>query len=131
MTGDHPLPESSRRPAVLIVDDETQLLEAMREGLAAEFDVTTATCAAEAEMLLGSREFAVLVCDHMMPGESGLDFLVRMRESHPDTRRILVTGYMNPELLSRSVTVAELAACLLKPVKTADLAGSVRAAVPV
>jgi DNA-binding NarL/FixJ family response regulator len=126
MTQDQPQPMPGDRLPVLLVDDEPQLLEAMREGLAVEFAIETAASAAEAEMLMAAQKFAVVICDHVLPGEAGLDFLIRMRELHPQTRRILLTGYMNPELLSRSVAVAELSACLLKPVRTAVLAQAVR-----
>jgi len=51
-----------------------------------------------------------------------------MRERHPRTKRILLTGYMNPELLSRSIAIAELSACLIKPVKAVELAAAVRQA---
>jgi DNA-binding NtrC family response regulator len=116
------------RGSVLMVDDEPALLDALKQGLAVEFDVETATSAAEAETRIRARRYAVLICDHMLPGEAGLDFLVRMRELHPEMRRILLTGYMNPELISRSVAVAELSACLIKPVHAAELAEAVRAA---
>ena len=116
------------RGPVLLVDDEPALLDALKQGMAAEFDVETATSAAEAETLIGARRYAVLICDHMLPGEAGLDFLVRMRELHPEMRRILLTGYVNPELISRSVAVAELSACLIKPVHVAELVGAARAA---
>lgn len=119
---------ASRLP-VLLVDDEPQLLAAMQEGLVGEFAVETAASAAQAERLMAARKFAVVICDHVMAGETGLDFLVRMRELHPHTRRILLTGYMNPELLSRSIAVAELSACLIKPVRAAELAVAVRKAV--
>lgn len=115
-------------PPVLLIDDEPKLLDAMREALAETFAIETAASAAEAEMLMAAQPFGVVVCDHVMAGETGLDFLVRMRERHPRTKRILLTGYMNPELLSRSIAVAELSACLLKPVKTAELAAAVRLA---
>ena len=113
---------------VLLVDDEPQLLGAMREGLETEFAIETAGSAAEAELLMAAQSFAVVVCDHVMAGETGLDFLVRMRELHPRTKRILLTGYMNPELLSRSIAIAELSTCLIKPVKAAELAAAVRQA---
>lgn len=117
------------RGRVLLVDDERALLDTMSEGLGTEFEVETAATAAEAELLMATRSYAVVVCDHLMPGEAGLDFLVRMRDRHPETRRILITGYMNPELLSRSVTIAQLSACLLKPVNLSDLIQAVRGAV--
>jgi response regulator RpfG family c-di-GMP phosphodiesterase len=61
-----------------------------------------------------------------MPGEKGLDFLIRASQLHPKTRRILMTGYINPELLSRSIGVAKLARCLIKPVGIGELARSIR-----
>ena len=129
MTPNPPPPPPAERPPLLFVDDEPKLLDAMREGLAADFEVETAGSAAEAEKLMAAREFAVVICDHILPGEAGLDFLVRMRELHPETQRILLTGYMNPEFLSRSVAVAELSACLIKPVRASALARAARDAV--
>jgi DNA-binding NtrC family response regulator len=116
------------RPTVLLVDDEPGLLDTMRPGLEAHFDLDCATSAEEAEMLLATRVYDVVVSDHLMPGEEGLKFLIRAAKRHPGMRRILLTGYMNPELISRSVAVAELAACLVKPVRASDLAQTIRTA---
>ena len=120
-------PLAARRP-VLLVDDEPAFLDAMAQGMAGEFEVVTAASAAEAVSRMAMRKYAVVICDHILPGEAGLDFLIRMRERHPETRRILLTGYINPELLSRSIAVAGLSACLLKPVHAAELAKAVREA---
>ena len=128
MTGDPASSLPAERTLVLVVDDEPALLETMRLWLEEEFEVAVAGSAAAAEKLMAARRFAVVVCDHMLPGEAGLDFLVRMRERYPETRRILLTGYINPELFSRSYVVGELASCLLKPVNHAELAVAVRAA---
>jgi DNA-binding NarL/FixJ family response regulator len=118
-----PLP--ARKP-VLLVDDEPAFLDAMSQGMAGEFEVVTAASAAEAVSRMAMRKYAVVICDHVLPGEAGLDFLIRMRERHPETRRILLTGYINPELLSRSIAVAGLSACMLKPVHAAELSKAVR-----
>ena len=120
-------PQPARRP-VLLVDDEPAFLDAMTQGMAGEFEVVTAASAAEAVSRMAMRKYAVVICDHVLPGEAGLDFLIRMRERHPETRRILLTGYINPELLSRSLEVAGLSACMLKPVRAAELAKAVREA---
>ena len=56
-----------------------------------------------------------------MPGGNGMDFLVRVREEFPHTQRILVTGYMKPEMLMRSVNEAALFRYLLKPVTFSEL----------
>ena len=120
-------PLAARRP-VLLVDDEPAFLDAMAQGMAGEFEIVTAASAAEAVSRMAMRKYAVVICDHILPGEAGLDFLIRMRERHPETRRILLTGYINPELLSRSIAVAGLSACMLKPVRAAELVKAVREA---
>jgi DNA-binding NtrC family response regulator len=116
------------RPAVLLVDDERQLVAVLSEVLQEEFALETAASAEEADLLMASGTYDVLVCDHMLPGEAGLGFLIRMSERYPATRRILVTGYMNPELISRSAALARLSACLIKPVRAEALAAAVRQA---
>lgn len=121
-------PQNAVRPVVLLVDDEPALLDSLRQGLQAEFDMDFAASAEEAELMMATRNYDVVVCDHLMPGEEGLQFLIRAAKRKPATQRIMLTGYMNPELLSRSVAVASLAACLVKPVRAADLAQAIRAA---
>lgn len=121
---------SPPRPVVLLVDDEAEMLKVLRLGLEPQFDVETAGSANEAELMLATRSYDVIVCDHMMPDEEGLAFLARARTQFPKVQRILMTGYMNPEFLSRSSAVAGLAGCLMKPVAPADLVAAIRLALP-
>ena len=98
----------------------------MRQGLVAEFDVDVAATAEEGTLLAATRPYDVIICDQLLPGEKGLEFLMRLATQHPAVRRILLTGYFNPDLLSRSVALAGLSACLLKPVSAAELAKAKR-----
>jgi len=123
-------PEAPPRPTVLLVDDEAQIRDVLRLGLGAEFDVEEARSANEAELMMATRHYDVVVCDHMMPDEEGLPFLMRARKLFPKTQRILMTGYINPELLSRSTQLAGLAGCVMKPITAADLAEAIRFALP-
>lgn len=116
------------RPRVLLVEDERELRELTRLGLAREFDVEAAGSAEEAEKLMATRAYDVVVSDHLMQGATGLDFLRRAKERHPGTMRIMITGYTNPELISRSVLLAGLAACLVKPVRAAEISQAIRTA---
>lgn len=107
---------ATRRPVVLLLDDEVQLTVVMTRMLEAQFEIEVAASVEEARLLLGTRQFDALVCDHMMPGPvQGLDFLVEAMTLQPNAKRILMTGYMNPELLARGVTLAQLSGVLLKP----------------
>lgn len=118
------------RPVVLLVDDEAAIRDVLVLGLKEYFDVESAVSAHEAEMMLGTRSYDVIVCDHLMPDEEGLPFLIRAKTQFPKVQRILLTGYINPELLSRSTTIAGLSGCLMKPVSTADLVAAIRFALP-
>ncbi len=111
--------------AVLLVDDEKPLLDLYAESLAPYFDVAVATSAKEAGFILHKRTFKVVVSDHLMPGGNGLSFLVDAREEYPDMQRVLVTGYMKPEMLLRSVNEAALYRYLLKPVSLPELVKTV------
>lgn len=109
------------KDAVLIIDDERPLLEVYAAALSNRFDVSTATSVKEAEVLLRQKKFKVVVSDHLMPGGNGMGFLVRVREEYPEMQRVLVTAYMKPEMLLRSVNEAALFRYLLKPISLAEL----------
>ena len=87
-----------------------------------------ATNTKEAGFIMHKKAFKVVVCDHLMPGGNGLGFLVHAREEYPDMQRVLVTGYMKPEMLLRSVNEAALFRYLLKPVSLPELIKTVQEA---
>ncbi len=125
-------PEASAgtpRDAVLLVDDEQTLLDVFAVSLSPYFEVTTANSTREAEFILRKKKFKVVVADHLMPGGNGMTFLVRAREEYPLMQRVLVTGYMKPEMLLRSVNEAALFRYLLKPVAIAEFTKVVQDAV--
>lgn len=114
-----------KKGSILVVDDEQPLLALFSEVLSPYFDVDVAASAREAGFLMHKKTYKVLVCDHLMPGGNGLSFLVHAREEFPNTQRILVTGYMKPEMLLRSVNEAALYRYLLKPVTLPELVQTV------
>ena len=109
------------KTAVLLIDDEPAVLEIFMSALSRHFEVATAASAREAEFILHKRSFKVVIADHLMPGGNGMNFLVRAREEYPHMQRILVTGYMKPEMLMRSLNEAALFRYLLKPVSLPEL----------
>ena len=117
------VPNGSVKPkdAVLLIDDEKPLLDVFAAALGPYFETTLATSAREAEFILHKKAFKVVIADHLMPGGNGMNFLVRAREEYPHMQRILVTGYMKPEMLMRSVNEAALFRYLLKPVALPEL----------
>ncbi|HVU18617.1 MAG TPA: response regulator [Candidatus Didemnitutus sp.] len=119
---------AEKRSRILVIDDEKPLAQLYAEALSPSFDVDMAVSVRDAGYMMHKQVYKVVVCDHLMPGGNGLSFLVHVREEHPNTQRILVTGYMKPEMLLRSVNEAALYRYLLKPVSLPELVKTVREA---
>lgn len=66
---------------ILVVDDDTRLRSLLQRFLRESgFLVSASKDAAEARRFLDNYQFDLLIVDIMMPGESGLDFLHRLRQ---------------------------------------------------
>lgn len=57
----------------------------------------------------------MIICDHGLPGESGLDFLSRIRHDYPYIQRILLTGQRDVELAIRAINEGDVHRYLPKP----------------
>ncbi len=107
--------------AILYVDDEQDNLEAFRLSFGEHFEVVTATSGDDALKLLERRAFAVLLSDERMPGMSGIELLERASKSHPDTSRLIVSGYSDPDRLLRAISQGQVHDYVLKPWQRDDL----------
>jgi CheY-like chemotaxis protein/two-component sensor histidine kinase len=83
------------RLKVLVIDDEPMILSLVGKLLNSRYDVTSAdgVRAALACLNQGS-DYQIILCDLMMPGESGMDFFAVMRRLYPDLveRVAFITG---------------------------------------
>lgn len=99
---------------ILIVDDEKQILESLRDLLEDRFEVHTTTDGREALQMLADFPISVLVTDQRMPGLEGDEILARAAESSLATR-VLLTGYADLESISRAVNRGHIYAYIAKP----------------
>jgi two-component system response regulator HupR/HoxA len=102
-------------PTLLLVDDEEHSLAAMRMALEDEFDILTALNADEARALMEEHFVQVVFCDQRMPGMTGVEFLTEVRESWPDTVRIIITGYTESSDMITAINEAGIYQFLTKP----------------
>jgi PAS domain S-box-containing protein len=103
---------------VLIVDDELEFLELMKE-LLSELDcqVITAENGIEAiEKLKNCAPVSLIISDYKMPQMKGTEFLQAARELSPLTPRILVTAYQEAGMMEDSINKAEVFRFLTKPI---------------
>ncbi len=117
---------------VLCVDDEPNLLEAVRRHLRRQFEVETAERGARAlEMLRAGPPFAVVVSDLRMPEMDGVELLRRVGELYPDTTRIMLTGNAELSAAMRAVNDGHVFRFLTKPCSPDDLMAAVQSGVRV
>jgi two-component system response regulator HupR/HoxA len=116
-------------PVVLVVDDEVRAQEAMRRTLEEEFRVITVSDADSARAQLARRPVQVILCDHRMPGQTGVEFLREMREAWPDVVRILVSGYTDSQDIIAGINEAGIYQYVLKPWSPDHLLNTVKGAV--
>lgn len=116
----------SRLPSVLLVDDEANILSALRRSLHREgYRILTAGSAAEALALLARCEVDLIVSDQKMPGMSGLELLREVARRFARVRRVLLTGWPE-EIPDAELRSLGLAALLPKPWDDAEFKAILR-----
>lgn len=121
---------------ILCLEDQREVLNAIAEDLA-EFDeigiVEECESAEEAAALLDDIDsrgdyLAVVVSDHVMPGQTGVDFLTELKADgrFPRTRKILLTGLATHQDTIRAINQAAIDRYLEKPWTKAQLTQAVR-----
>ncbi len=93
-------------PHILIVDDDTALLEALTEALKIRVDdvqVDTAESASAALARIQETDYDAIVSDIKMPGIDGLALLERIRAVRPATPTLLITGHGEHDLAIQAV----------------------------
>ena len=94
---------------ILFVDDEPlvlQGLQRMLRSLREEWEMEFVSTGLEALGVMARQRFDVVVSDMRMPGMSGADLLDRVRELHPATIRLVLSGHADQELINRCVGTA-------------------------
>jgi DNA-binding NtrC family response regulator len=122
-------PEPTNRSTVLFVDDDPHVTGGLRDALRKfPFTVLTATGGSQALTLLANHEVDAVVSDERMPGMTGSEFLSIVRQKHPQTIRIILTGEASLAAAIRAINEGEVYRFLTKPFAAVDLAVTIQRA---
>lgn len=111
----------ARRHALLIVDDEPDVLESLRHLFHRRYRVLTAESGREGLDLLDREEVHVILSDQRMPGMTGDQFLKAAREFHPEAIRLLFTGYAEIQAVISAVNQGGIYRYIHKPWEAGEL----------
>ena len=111
-------------PIIFTVDDDPQVLNAVRRDLrshfAPEYRVLDAGSGAEALEAVESLKargdtVALFLVDQRMPSMTGTEFLVQARQTYPDAKRALLTAYADTDAAISAINEVDLDHYLMKP----------------
>ncbi len=124
-------PVSKYKCSLLVVDDEPYILSTLSALLANEFEVLTADSADAARSLFATgtaktREIDLILTDQKMPRTSGVQLLEWVREHHPKTVRLLMTGFAELEEAVEAINRAQVFRYLFKPWRPEELLETLR-----
>jgi EAL domain-containing protein (putative c-di-GMP-specific phosphodiesterase class I)/CheY-like chemotaxis protein len=104
------------QPTLLLLDDEVNILRALtrifrRDG----YRILSTTSIKEAFSLLATNDVQVIVSDQRMPEMSGTDFLSQVKAIHPNTVRIVLSGYTDLKSVTDAINEGAIYKFLTKP----------------
>jgi response regulator RpfG family c-di-GMP phosphodiesterase len=108
---------SDRGPTrILIVDDEEAILETMTFTFEDDYEVFTSSDARRAlDVLEKNAPFHVVLTDQRMPNMSGVEFLAEVCERHPNTVRMILTGFSDMDAIIQAINDGHVYAYITKP----------------
>lgn len=111
-----PVNEDQAPATLLLVDDEPGVLSALKRLLRRDgYRILSTASAHEGLDLLATHAVQVVLCDQRMPEMSGTEFLSRVRQLHPHTVRLVLSGYTDLDTVTEAVNEGAIYKFLTKP----------------
>lgn len=117
------------QPTLLLVDDEPSILSSLKRLLRGDgYRILTANSGQQGLEVLAAHAVDVIVSDQRMPGMTGVEFLRAVRQSYPDTVRLVLSGFTELQTVTDAVNAGAIYKFLTKPWDDGQLRGHVQEA---
>ena len=114
---------------ILLVDDDSNVLDGYRRSLSREFLLETALGGVQAlELATEHGPYAVVVSDMRMPGMDGIQLLSKIKALSPDTTRVMLTGNTEVDTAVNAINEGSIFRFLTKPCSREVMAQALTAA---
>lgn len=112
----------TERPRVLYVDDEVINLELLKITYLNDFEIVTASSAAEGLALLEAYpDIHVIISDLKMPEMSGLEFIKEIKRKHKQKVCMLLTGFLESDIMLEGFNKELIFRYVMKPFNREEL----------
>ncbi|TCV89649.1 response regulator [Sulfurirhabdus autotrophica] len=119
---------------IMLVDDEENILNALRRVLVSDFDhegqnyqLTVETFSLPKDALKRAEEIAfdLVISDFRMPVMNGVEFLKAFRKIQPNSSRMILSGYTDLDGLLGAINEAQIYRFINKPWNDFDLKSAI------
>ncbi|WP_019026819.1 diguanylate cyclase [Colwellia piezophila] len=120
----------SHKPLIMLVDDEIENINVLRQLLEENFQIITGLNGAEAidliDNMVDPTKIQLIITDQRMPIVTGVEFLEKIVDRMPDTIRIILTGYSDTQVIIDAINKAKLYKFMTKPFDPVELSMTVK-----
>src|SRR5437879_3669849 len=116
------------KPCLLVVDDEPDLVQSVQDLLRFDYNVLGATRASEGLKIMRGERVHIVMSDQRMPEMTGVELLRQVKETHPDTIRLLFTAYSDLTAVIDAINQGSVYRYIAKPWEVEDLKATLRQA---
>ena len=118
------------KPTVMLVDDEVENLNVLRQLLEDDFHIIIGENGSEALNIINGMDdpekIQLIISDQRMPIMTGVQLFEKIVEKMPDTIRIILTGYSDTQVIIDSINKAKLYKFMTKPFDPVELSLTVK-----
>lgn len=114
---------------LLVVDDEPDLVQSVKDLLRFDYRVLGTTRATEGLRIMEKEEVHIVMTDQRMPEMTGVEFLKFLRDAYPDAIRLLFTAYADIDAVTDAINQGNVYRYISKPWEPHELKSVLRQAV--
>lgn len=110
---------------ILLVDDEQNVLNALKRELHDDYDIETFNNPFEALQRCHEAQFDLVIADYQMPEMKGIDFLKWFGKLQPNATRIILSGQADSRVLISAINETHIYRFIDKPWDQTELAATI------
>ncbi len=112
---------SHEKELILYIDDEKEHLDSFKVLFRKDYDVKTANSAKEGLEMMNNNDVRLVITDQRMPNMTGVQFLEKIADIHPNVPRVILTGYSDEEAIISAINKGKVFRYITKPWKKEEL----------
>lgn len=110
---------------ILLVDDEQNVLNALRRELQDEYEIEAFASPKDALTRCHDAAFDLVIADYLMPDMNGVQFLKQFGEIQPDAARLIMSGHADIQGLLGAINETHIYHFIAKPWEEAELKSAI------